>query len=154
MFSVGDIICYPLHGVCVIIGIERQSVLGKTADYYSLSFPGGRMTALVPVDTAESVGLRPLISAEECTNVIDYMRQQGERGSDNWNQRYRDNLDKLRSGNIYSVADVVKCLRLRDTEKGLSAGERKMLLMAKGIIVSELSTVLEKESSVIEAQLG
>ena len=154
MFSVGDIICYPMHGVGVVEAIERHTVLGESGDYYSLRFANGRMTALVPVATAEKVGLRSPIGAAECEDVITYMQKEGARGSDNWNQRYRENLDKLRSGNIYDVADVVKCLRLRDSEKGLSAGERKMLVMARGIIVSELATVMDKELAAIEAQIG
>ena len=154
MFSVGDIICYPMHGVGVVEAIERHTVLGESGDYYSLRFTSGRMTALVPVATAEKVGLRSPIDASECDAVISYMQQEGQRGSDNWNQRYRENLDKLRSGSIYDVADVVKCLRLRDSEKGLSAGERKMLVMARGIIVSELATVMKKELAAVEAQIG
>lgn len=154
MFSIGDIICYPMHGVGTIESIEHHTVLGESGDYYSLRFANGRMTALVPVATAEKVGLRPLIEPEECAGVIEYMRREGERGSDNWNQRYRENLDKLRTGDIYGVADVVKCLRIRDAEKGLSAGERKMFIMARGIIVSELAAVLNKEPSYIEEQIG
>ncbi len=154
MFSVGDIICYPMHGVGVVEAIERHTVLGESGDYYSLRFANGRMTALVPVATAEKVGLRSPISAERCADVIAYMQKEGKRGSDNWNQRYRENLDKMRSGDIFDVADVVKCLRLREAEKGLSAGERKMLVMARGIIVTELATVMEKEQGFIEEQIG
>lgn len=154
MFSIGDIICYPMHGVGTVEAIERHTVLGESGDYYSLRFTNGRMTALVPVATAEKVGMRSLIDKQECESVIEYMQSEGERGSDNWNQRYRENLEKLRSGNIYGVADVVKCLRLRDAEKGLSAGERKMLIMARSIIVSELSTVLEHDPVEIEGKIG
>jgi len=143
-----------MHGVGTVKAIEQHTVLGECGDYYSLSFSNGKMTALVPVATAEKVGLRSLIGADECAGVIAYMQEEGERGSDNWNQRYRENLEKLRSGNIYDVADVVKCLRLRESEKGLSAGERKMLVMARSIIVSELSAVLDKESAYIEDQIG
>lgn len=154
MFSIGDTICYPMHGVGTVEAIEHHTVLGESGDYYSLRFLNGRMTALVPVATAEKVGLRSLIDAGECEKVIDYMHTEGERGNDNWNQRYRENLVKLRTGDIYGVADVVKCLRLRDAEKGLSAGERKMLLMARGIIVSELAAVMEKEQAYIEERIG
>lgn len=154
MFSIGDVICYPMHGVGTVEAIEQHTVLGESGDYYSLRFSNGRMTALVPVATAEKVGMRQLIDKAECESVIEYMQSEGERGSDNWNQRYRENLEKLRSGNIYGVADVVKCLRLRDSEKGLSAGERKMLIMARSIIVSELSTVLEHDPVEIEEKIG
>ncbi len=153
MFSIGDLVCYPMHGVGTIEGIVSQTVLGVTADYYSLRFVNGKMTALIPVATAESVGLRKLIEKEECSKVLSYMELPGERGSDNWNQRYRENMDKMRSGSIYRVADVVKCLRLRETEKGLSAGERKMLATAKLIIAGELATVLGVDQSSIEEKI-
>ena len=153
MFSVGDLICYPMHGVGTVEGIVSQTVLGVTADYYSLRFMHGKMTALVPVSTAEQVGLRKLIEVKECDSVLAYMQSPGERGSDNWNQRYRENMDKMRSGNIYDVADVVKCLRLRESEKGLSAGERKMLLTAKLIISGELATVMGVDPESIEEKI-
>lgn len=153
MFAIGDLICYPMHGVGTIEGIVRQTVLGTTADYYSLRFMNGKMTALVPVSTAEQVGLRRLIDASECGSVFAYMETPGERGSDNWNQRYRENMDKMRSGSIYDVADVVKCLKLRESEKGLSAGERKMLATAKLIISGELATVMGVDQASIEEKI-
>ena len=153
MFSVGDLVCYPMHGVGTVEGIVSQTVLGVTADYYSLRFASGKMTALVPVATAEKVGLRPLIDTSECGSVLSYMEKPGERGSDNWNQRYRDNMEKMRKGNVYDVADVVKCLRLRESEKGLSAGERKMLATAKMIIAGEISTVLGVDLASIEEKI-
>ncbi|MBR3382297.1 MAG: CarD family transcriptional regulator [Clostridia bacterium] len=154
MFSIGDVVCYPMHGVGTIEGIVTQTVLGVTADYYSLRFSGGKMTALIPVATAEKVGLRQLICEEECFKVLSYMEVPGDRGSDNWNQRYRENMDKMRSGSVYDVADVIKCLKLRDSEKGLSAGERKMLATAKMIISGEIATVLNEDPASVEVKLG
>lgn len=154
MFSVGDLICYPMHGVGTIEGIVSQTVLGVTADYYSLRFTNGKMTAMIPVATAEKVGLRALIDEDECNKLISYMDQPGDRGSDNWNQRYRENMDKMRSGNIYQVADVVKCLMLREREKGLSAGERKMLATAKQIISGELATVMNRECTLFDENIS
>ena len=153
MFSIGDLVCYPMHGVGTVEGIVRQTVLGVASDYYSLRFANGKMTALVPVATAEKVGLRDLICESECKKVLAYMAEPGDRGNDNWNQRYRDNMEKMRKGDIYEVADVVKCLRLRESEKGLSAGERKMLATAKLIIAGELSTVLKVDQSEIEEKI-
>lgn len=154
MFSIGDLVCYPMHGVGTVEGIVSQTVLGTTADYYSLRFMNGKMTALVPVGTAEKVGLRCLVDKSECEKVLSYMELPGERGSDNWNQRYRDNMDRMRRGSIYDVADVVKCLRLRDAEKGLSAGERKMLSTAKLIIAGEIATVLGEDPAAIEEKIS
>lgn len=143
-----------MHGVGTVEGIVSQTVLGVTADYYSLRFANGKMTALVPVAIAEKVGLRSLIDENECKNVLSYMEKPGERGSDNWNQRYRDNMEKMRRGDVYGIADVVKCLRLRESEKGLSAGERKMLATAKMIIAGEISTVLGVDLPSIEEKIG
>ena len=148
VFQIGDMVCYPMHGVGVVESIEEQSVLGETAKYYMLRFVMGRMSAMVPVETAEAVGLRKLVCAGECEKVVAFLAEEGcSDESENWNQRYRDNLNKLRVGDIYGVADVVKCLIHRDREKGLSAGERKMYLTARQVLLAELSASSGKEES-------
>ena len=139
MFSVGERICYPMHGVGVVEKIEERTVLGETAQYYVLRFIANKMTAMVPVATSQNVGLRPVISSGECQSVLDYLQSEPCKESDNWNQRYRDNFAKLKQGDIYDVADVVKCLKKRDTDKGLSAGERKMFMTARQVLIAELS---------------
>ena len=146
MFQIGDLVCYPMHGVGVVEAIEERSILGEQTQYYMLRFVMGRMTAMVPVATAESVGLRALVDEEVCAKVVDYLKSDDVMDeSDNWNQRYRDNLDKLRIGDILSVAEVVKCLIRRDREKGLSAGERKMYLTARQVLLAELTASSGKE---------
>ncbi len=146
MFQIGDLVCYPMHGVGVVEAIEERSILGEQMQYYMLRFVMGRMTAMVPVATAESVGLRALVDEEVCAKVVDYLKSDDVMDeSDNWNQRYRDNLDKLRIGDIFSVAEVVKCLIRRDREKGLSAGERKMYLTARQVLLAELTASSGKE---------
>ena len=146
MFQIGDLVCYPIHGVGVVEAIEERSMLGEQTQYYMLRFVMGRMTAMVPVATAESVGLRALVDEEVCAKVVDYLKSDDVMDeSDNWNQRYRDNLDKLRIGDIFSVAEVVKCLIRRDREKGLSAGERKMYLTARQVLLAELTASSGKE---------
>ncbi|MEN6593869.1 MAG: CarD family transcriptional regulator [Clostridiaceae bacterium] len=148
MFQIGDMVCYPMHGVGIVESIEEQSVLGETAKYYMLRFVMGRMSAMVPVETADAVGLRKLVCAGDCEKVIAFLAEEGcSDESENWNQRYRDNLNKLRVGDIFGVADVVKCLIRRDREKGLSAGERKMYLTARQVLIAELSASSGKEES-------
>ncbi len=147
MFSVGDQVCYPMHGVGVVEKIEERTVLGETAQYYVLRFISNKMTALVPVATAKSVGLRPVIGEEECKGVLEYLQSEPCKESDNWNQRYRDNFAKLKQGDIYDVADVVKCLKKRDTDRGLSAGERKMLMTARQVLIAELSAASGQDSA-------
>ncbi len=150
MFQIGDRVCYPMHGVGVVESIEIQEVLGEKTKYYMLRFVMGRMTAMVPVDAAENVGLRAVISAEECSKVQAYLQEEHIAESDNWNQRYRDNLEKLRQGEIYGVADVVKSLVRREKDKGLSAGERKMFLTAKQVLLAELTAASGKEADEFE----
>ncbi|MEG1548073.1 MAG: CarD family transcriptional regulator [Clostridia bacterium] len=154
MFEVGEMICYPMHGVGVIESIEERTVLGETAQYYVLRFIMGKMTAMVPVTSAGQVGLRTVIGPEQCDPVVEYMTEEPCEESDNWNQRYRDNYTKLRGGNIYDVADVVKCLRQRDSKKGLSAGERKMLMTARQVLLAELSTASGKDEAEFDSVLG
>ena len=155
MFQIGDLVCYPLHGVGVVEAIEERSLLGEQTQYYMLRFVMGRMTAMVPVATAESVGLRALVDEEVCAKVVDYLKSDDVMDeSDNWNQRYRDNLDKLRIGDIFSVAEVVKCLIRRDREKGLSAGERKMYLTARQVLLAELTASSGKEEDEFLSLVG
>ncbi len=148
MFQIGDLVCYPMHGVGVVEAIEEQQVLGESKQYYMLRFVMGRMNAMVPVDSAEGVGLRPLVDKQSCDQVVKFLETEDcSEESDNWNQRYRENLDKLRLGDIFSVADVVKCLIRRDRDKGLSAGERKMYLTARQVLVAELAASSGREES-------
>lgn len=140
MFSVGDLVSYPMHGVGMVEAVEERTVLGETSYYYLLRFLSGRMTAMVPVQRAGEVGLRPLIPAEGCEKVLAIMQAEPCTENDNWNQRYRDNYTKLKGGDIYEVAEVVNCLMHREAERGLSAGERKMLLTARQVLLMELST--------------
>lgn len=153
MFSVGERICYPMHGVGVVEKIEERTVLGETAQYYVLRFIANKMTAMVPVATSQNVGLRPVIGPDECRSVLDYMKSDPCAESDNWNQRYRDNFAKLKQGDIYDVADVVKCLKKRDTDKGLSAGERKMLMTARQVLLAELAVASGQEMTELRDML-
>lgn len=154
MFSIGDKICYPMHGVGVIEAIEERTVLGNTQSYYVLRFTAGRMTALVPVNTADSVGIRHLIDENECDRVLDFLRGEACVENDNWNQRYRDNFAKLRGGDVYDVADVIKCLNRREAQKGLSAGERKMLLTARQVMIAELSSTTGRDEEEFQEAVG
>ena len=155
MFQIGDHVCYPMHGVGVVEAIEEQTILDETAQYYRLRFTLGRMTAMVPVKNAEQVGLRALADRSTCEKVVDFLRSdECFEESDNWNQRYRENLDKLRSGNIMTVAGVVKCLMRRDRERGLSAGERKMYLTARQVLVAELAASTEQDETIFMPLVG
>jgi len=138
MFNVGDKVVYPMHGAGTIEGVEEREILGKTHRYYVLRLPIGDMKVLIPVDNTEEIGLRDVIPASEVERVLNVLRQECTAMSSNWNRRYRNNLEKIKSGDIYEVADVVRNLSSREKEKGLSTGERKMLDSAKEILISEL----------------
>lgn len=151
MFQVGDMVCYPLHGVGTIEAIEEQVVLGEKAEYYFLRFLAGRMTAMVPVRTAQMVGLRSLADEDTCRDVLEFLESdECSAESENWNQRYRDNMDKLRTGNIFTVADVVKCLSRREKRRGLSAGERKMYLAARQVLLAEIAAATGESEESLE----
>ena len=154
MFKVGDRVCYPMHGIGVIEAVEERTVLNETASYYVLRFLVGKMTALVPVESAQQVGLRYLVPAEECHKVLRFLGEAPEKADENWNKRYRENYEKLRSGSIYEVAEVVKCLQKREAEKGLSAGERRMLSNARQLLFGELSASTGKEEEELIRSAG
>ena len=137
MFNVGDKIVYPMHGAGVIDAIEEKDILGEKQAYYILKMPG-EVKVMVPVDKAEQIGVRSVIDKEEAVKVMAVLEENETEMSDKWNKRYRDNMDKMKSGDIYEVADVVRNLSFKQKEKGLSTGEKKMLSNAKQILVSEL----------------
>src|SRR5690606_55616 len=121
--------------------IEEKEILGKKQKYYVMRLPLGDMRVMVPIKNVKSIGLREVVDEETIHKVLNRMRSQKKNDNKNWNRRYRANLDKMKSGDIYEVADVVRSLMLRDEEKGLSTGERKMLDNAKQILISELVLV-------------
>ncbi|HCP14771.1 MAG TPA: CarD family transcriptional regulator [Peptococcaceae bacterium] len=145
MFLVGDKIVYPMHGAGIIEAIEERAILGENRKYYILKMPIGEMRVLVPVSHMPEGGLRPVISAEGVEQVFRILGEDASTEMDNWNRRYRHNLEKLKSGDIYELAEVVRNLTRRDQRKGLSTGEKKMLDNARQLLVSEL--VLAENSS-------
>ena len=139
-YGVGDKVVYPMHGAGVIVGIEEREVGGEVAKYYDIEFPYGNLRLMVPVANTELLGIRDIMGAEKIPEVIGYLETaEQENVNQNWNKRQRENLDKLRSGNILEVAGVFKFLYLRDAERALSTGEKKMLTNAKHILFSEIA---------------
>lgn len=138
MFNVGDSIAYPMHGAGIISSIEEKEVLGEKHSYYSVNLLGSKMTVLVPVDNSDKVGVRSVISVDDIAKVIEVLEAESEPMPNNWNRRYRDNTEKLKTGDIYAVAAVVRNLVRSDRTKKLSTGEKKLLGTAKQILESEL----------------
>lgn len=149
MFSVGDKIVYPMHGAGIIDSIEEKDILGQKQSYYILKMPG-EVKVMVPIAKADQVGVRNIIDKSSTEKVFNILSQDETVMDKNWNKRYRDNMDKIKSGDIYEIADVVRNLSFKQKEKGLSTGEKKMLNNAKQILVSEL--VLAGQSSQDEVE--
>ena len=138
MYSVGDKIVYPMHGAGVIESIEEKLVLGKKQTYYIMRISAGDMTVMLPANSCEEIGVRDIISKAEAKKVLENFKSAPVFEDNNWNKRHRNNMIKIKSGDIYQVSEVVKELMLRDRQKGLSTSERKMLTSAKQIVISEL----------------
>ena len=149
MFNVGDYIVYPMHGAGTIDAIEEKDILGEKQAYYILKMPG-EVKVMIPTAKADEVGVRNIIDKESADKVIGVLERDETEMDKNWNKRYRDNMEKMKSGDIYEIADVVRNLSFKQKEKGLSTGEKKMLNNAKQILVSEL--VLAEHSSQDEVE--
>ncbi|KJS22800.1 MAG: CarD family transcriptional regulator [Clostridiaceae bacterium BRH_c20a] len=153
MFKIGDKVVYPMHGAGIIEAIEEKEVLGDKRSYYIMKMPFGNMKLMVPIDNVNENGLRQVVNPEEVIRVISILQDNDNSMSANWNRRYRANMEKIKSGNIYEVAEVVRNLSLRDREKGLSTGERKMLENARQILISELVLAKEEKEDSIKNML-
>jgi len=138
MFSVGDKIVYPMHGAGIIEKIEEKKILGVIRKYYILNVPCGDMKIMIPVESSREIGIRAIVSDEELARVMDILHDKSSEMSANWNRRYRENMEKLKTGDVLEVAEVVRNLMRTDREKKLSTGEKKMLTNAKQILSSEI----------------
>ncbi|URN41208.1 CarD family transcriptional regulator [Peptoniphilus genitalis] len=145
MFNIGDKIVYPMHGAGEIVAIEEREILGDVHKYYIMRLPINDLKVMVPVKNAKEIGVRDISDANTMEKVLKALSSEEEVSMPkNWNRRYRYNLDKIKSGDLMEIADVVRSLESLDREKSLSTGERKILNEAKQIIVSEMVLVFEK----------
>ena len=149
-FRVGDRIAHPMHGAGVIDSVVKRKINGTERDYYVLKLPAGDMLVMIPVDTSAEIGVRPIVDADEAEKILGSIPGLEIEMTQNWNKRYRENMIKIKSGNLLEVAAVVKGLMQRDKERGLSTGERKMLHSAKQILISEI--VLSESASYEEVE--
>jgi CarD family transcriptional regulator len=138
LYKVGDKVVYPHHGAGTVVKREKREVLGEKREYLTIKILHNDMTVNVPADNAERVGLRKVIDEEAVKKVVKYLTSGGTEMPKNWNRRFKHNRDKMKSGDIYELAEVVRNLALRDGEKGLSTGEKQMYVKAKKILASEL----------------
>jgi len=138
LYKVGDKVVYPHHGAGTVVKREKREVLGEKREYLTIKILHNDMTVNVPADNAERVGLRKVIDEEAVKKVVKYLTSGGTEMPKNWNRRFKHNRDKMKTGDIFELAEVVRNLALRDGEKGLSTGEKQMYVKAKKILASEL----------------
>ncbi len=150
MFAKGDMAVYPAHGVGVIKSIESQKVAGINQTFYILEILGTSMRIMIPTASSKNVGLRSIVNKQEALEVLDILRDRAiEIDSQTWNRRYREYMEKIKTGSIFEVAAVLRDLFLLSADKDLSYGERKMLDTAKNLLVKELSIAQEVEEDKI-----
>jgi CarD family transcriptional regulator len=156
-FKPGDRVVYPHHGAAVVEKREVKEAFGEKTEYLVLRMAHGDMMLSVPVDNAEEVGMRWPISKEDVEDLFDVLKKRDVREPANWSRRFKNHQEKLKSGDVYQVAEVVRNLALRDKDKGLSAGEKSLFTKARSVLVSELSFALdvseEKALEKVEAAL-
>ena len=138
-FKVGETVVYPHHGAALIQDIETRTIKGEEKIYLVLKVAQGDLTVRVPAENLDLVGVREVVDSKGRDQVFDVLRQPYTVEPTNWSRRFKANVEKLASGNVIKVAEVVRDLYRRDLEKGLSAGEKRMLAKAKQILVSELA---------------
>lgn len=145
MFDVGDKVVYPHHGAGTVVKKELKEVLGQRREYLTIKILYNEMTVMVPTDNAEDRGLRRVIDHDTVQEVLGVLRDDGTQMPKNWNRRFKHNRDKIKTGDVFELAEVVRNLSIRDLDKGLSTGEKQMFGRAKKILASELMYACDME---------
>lgn len=153
MFSIGERVVHPMHGAGVIDDIVEERIAGVRQEYYVFKMPVGGLVLKIPTANSAVVGLRTIITPAEANALLDAIPGLETENNANWNKRYQENMQRLKSGDLYEVARVIKTLVHRDRQRGLSTGERKMLHSARQILLSELVLSTERERQDVESQL-
>ncbi|XOF34716.1 MAG: CarD family transcriptional regulator [Candidatus Electrothrix sp. YB6] len=154
MFTTGDMAVYPSHGVGQIEDIEMQSIGGIDQAFYILKILDSDMTIMIPTATSDNVGLRPIITKKDVKKVVDILKdREAKLTSRTWNRRYRDYMEKIKTGSVYEVAAVLRDLLLLKGDKDLSYGERKMMDTAKNLLIKEMSLAGEMDEEKMAQQI-
>jgi CarD family transcriptional regulator len=153
-FKIGDKAVYPSHGLTVIKGVESKEVAGSRLDFYVLQIVASGATLMVPTTTCDRAGMRGLITDGEVAEVYTILRTPGRVSQRTWNRRCREFNDKLRSGSMIEVAEVLRDLWALQSSKGLSDGEKKMLEKSKGLIVAEISAARTSSQQIVEEEIN
>ena len=141
MYKVGDKIVYPMHGVGEIEAIEKKEVLGKRHQFYMMTIINSQMKVMIPVDKADEIGIRPIISSKKIKKILEILKQEEVKIEEDWKQRYQNNIDKVKSGSIFEVSEVTRDLYKRGRSKELSIMERKLYENAYQLIAHEIALV-------------
>ena len=152
-FKKGETIIYPQHGACIVVGTKKMDAFGEKREYLILQTVINEMTLKVPVDMAEEVGVRPPVSADELEDLVAVLSKPDPRVPSNWSRRFKNHQEKLKSGDVYQVAEVVRNLAARNRDASLSAAERTMYERARVNLVSEISPALKVSAEDAEAYL-
>jgi CarD family transcriptional regulator len=152
-FEIGDNVVYPHHGAGKVLRKEQKEVLGESREYLTIKILHNDMTVMVPTENAALAGLRRVIDEETVKKVLAVLQDECSEMPKNWNRRFKHNRDKIKTGDIYELAEVVRNLAIREAEKGLSTGEKQMFTRAKKILASELMYALEMDEQEIEDHL-
>jgi CarD family transcriptional regulator, regulator of rRNA transcription len=152
-FKRGDTVIYPQHGACIVEGVEKKTAFGEKRDYLILRSVIGEMTLSVPVDTADQVGVRPPVNADELDDLVAVLSKPDPRVPSNWSRRFKNHQEKLKSGDVYQVAEVVRNLAARNRDAALSAAERTMYERARINLVSEIAPALKVSTEAAEQYL-
>ncbi|PKM58840.1 MAG: CarD family transcriptional regulator [Firmicutes bacterium HGW-Firmicutes-4] len=149
MYKIGDKIVYPMHGAGIIEAIEEREIFEETKPYYIMQIVSEGLQILIPVDKVDDIGVRTIVTQSVIDEMIESLKLPMDVMEKNWNRRYREHLERLKTGDIFEVAKVVKNLILLDRLKGLSTGEKKMLNNARNFIVSEMVLIQDKDKQEI-----
>ena len=152
-YDVGDRVVYPHHGAAVVERKEMREAFGSQTEYLVLRMAHGEMTVSVPSDKVDDVGVRWPISADEVEDLYEVLRKRDVHEPANWSRRFKNHQEKLKSGDVYQVAEIVRNLALRDRAKGLSAGEKSLFQKARSVLISELSFALDISEEVAIEQV-
>ena len=154
MFATGDMAVYPAHGVGIIEAIETQSIGGVDQSFYVMKILNNDMTIMIPTANSENVGLRAIIAESEVDQVLGILNEREIKiNSQTWNRRYRDYMDKIKTGSVFEVAVVLRDLYLLSDDNELSYGERKMMDTAKNLLVKEISLAKDIEEQAVEKEI-
>jgi CarD family transcriptional regulator len=152
-FEIGDNVVYPHHGAGKVVKKEEKNILGEVRQYLTIKILHNDMTVMVPCENAAKAGLRRVIDEETVKKVLAVLSDDVSEMPKNWNRRFKHNRDKIKTGDIYELAEVVRNLAIREQDKGLSTGEKQMYTRAKKILASELMYALDKSEDEAEAHL-